>query len=237
MNTQPTNGRFTLSGLKRPEVITSKTKQRVIFVRDISLSMDDDNKKNHASAATRDLLTELALPENKDGFVVGVVDYSSGAQIVAPFAPASELEGKLSDIVTDEYTNISAGLELARSMLEQSPDPVEGKERFLKPVLILFTDGEHNHGPDPLVEANKVKQFADLVTVAFGDDADLDLLRSMANSPEHCYRCSEGRELRAFLAAVGETLSGSLQQGQNATQPLGNIDVANETLFSTDGSC
>ncbi len=236
MNEQITNGGFTLSGLKRPDVITSKTKQRIIFVRDVSLSMDDDNKKVEASAATQDLLTELALPENKDGFYVGVVDYSRTARNVAPLTPAGNLEGSLPDIMTEESTNISAGLEMARDMLEQAPEPVQGKERFLKPVVILFTDGENNHGPDPMDEANTVKQVADLVTVAFGDDADLNLLRAMANSREHCYRCREGRELRAFLAAVGETLSGSLQLGQDATQPLGNIDALDETLDDSDGS-
>jgi uncharacterized protein YegL len=231
MNTINTTNHFTLRGLKRPSVITSETKQRVIFVRDVSLSMDDDNKSIDANAATQDLLTELALPENKSGFEVAVVDYSSNAKIIAPLTSACDLEGKLPDIKTDCSTNIAAGLETARNILQQAPNPVEGKEMYLKPVVILFSDGEHNSGNDPIVESNVLKQLADVITVAFGADADMDLLRVIANTPEHCYRCNEGRELRAFLAAVGETLSGSLQQGVNATQRLKTMTT---TTSSTD---
>jgi len=64
---------------------------------------------------------------------------------------------------------------------------------------------------------------ADLVTVAFGAEADERLLRDLATSSQHFYRCRKGRELRTFLAAVGATLSGTLTQGVNATQALGEI--------------
>lgn len=235
MKTENKNRHFTLSSLKRPDIITSQTKQRVIFVRDVSLSMDDDNKKVDASNATSDLLTELSLPENKDGFYVGVIDYSKNAKIMAEFTKANDLEGTLSEIETEPYTNIASGLEKARSMIDQAPEQVQGEERYLRSVVILFTDGENNHGDDPIEASNQLKEVADLVTVAFGSDADIDLLREIATSREHCYRCREGRELRAFLAAVGETLSGSLQMGQNATQPLSAIDsIADSQSYSEE---
>jgi len=223
MSEQTNTGKFTLTGLKRPEVINSKTKQRIVLVRDVSYSMDDDNKAVEASKATQGFLMELAQPENKDGFYAAVVDYSENAEIVAPFTKATELHGKVTDIKTKSCTNITAGLAQAGRLLEQAPESVNGHERFLKPVVVLFTDGEHNTGKEPYDEAERLKQTADLVTVAFGVDADLDLLRRVANTPEHCYRCGDGRDLRAFLAAVGETLTSSMQIGQDATQPLSQI--------------
>ncbi|MCK5125561.1 MAG: VWA domain-containing protein [candidate division Zixibacteria bacterium] len=219
------NQKFTLTGLKRPDVINSKTKQRVVLVRDVSASMDDDNKAIDANKAIWGFLSELARPENKDGFYVAVVDYSKNAKVVSDFTKATDLEGQLADIKTLDSTNITAGLALAGNLLSQAPDPIEGKERFLKPVVVLFTDGEHNTGEMPYDEADQLKKTADLVTVAFGVDADLGLLQEIANSPEHCYRCGDGRDLRAFLAAVGETLASSMQMGQDATQPLGNITI------------
>ena len=71
--------RFTLTGLQRPAVINSKTKQRVVILRDVSISMNDDNKAVDASRATEGFLSELAQPGNKDGFLVSVVDYSDAA--------------------------------------------------------------------------------------------------------------------------------------------------------------
>ncbi len=217
------NQKFKLTGLKRPDVINSKTKQRVVLVRDISVSMNDDNKAIEANMAINGFLSELAQPENKDGFYVAVVDYSKNAKVVSDFTKATDLVNQLADIKTLDCTNITAGLALTGDLLSQAPNPIEGKERFLKPVVVLFTDGEHNTGEMPYGEAAQLKKTADLVTVAFGLDADLDLLRELANSTEHCYRCGDGRDLRAFLAAVGETLASSIQLGQDATQPLGNI--------------
>ncbi len=215
--------KFALTGLKRPDFINSKNKQRVVLVRDVSVSMDDDNKAIDANMAVNGFLSELAQPENKNGFHVAVVNYSKNAKMVSEFTKATELEGQLADIKTEDCTNITAGLALASETLEKAPNPIEGKERFLKPVVVLFTDGEHNTGELPYGEAEHLKNIADLVTVAFGSDADIDLLRELANSREHCYRCGDGRDLRAFLAAVGETLASSMQRGLDATQQLGNI--------------
>ena len=214
---------FSLTGLKRPDVITSLTRQRAIFVRDASNSMSENNKARDASRATQNFLAELAKPENKDGFYVAVIDYSDDATIVAPFAKATELEGTLEDIETRINTNITAGLKKARKLLEDTPDPIDSKERFLKPVVILFSDGCHNEGPKPHTAAKDLKDIADLITVAFGSDADENLLREIATTPEHCYRCQDGKDLRAFMAAVGDTLTTTMLRGEDATQPLGEI--------------
>jgi len=104
---------------------------------------------------------------------------------------------------------------------------VEGLEvQHLRSVVILFTDGQHNTGPGPRAVAREVREKADLVTVAFGGDADEALLKELATSPQHFYRCKNGRELRAFLAAVGATMSQTLGARQNATQALSQIRPA-----------
>lgn len=223
MTNHTTSNSFTLSGLKRPDVITNHNQQRAILVRDASVSMDDEGKALEASKASQNFVAELAKPENKDGFYVAVIDYSERAAIVNPFAKATELKGHLEQISTISGTNITAGLARARRLLEETPDKIDGKEQFLKPVVVLFTDGCHNTGQPPHDEAQKLKKVADVVTAAFGSDADLDLLREIANSPEHCYRCQDGHDLRAFMAAVGTTLSHSIRAGEDATKPLSEI--------------
>ena len=224
MNAQNQNSKpmtIVSGGLRRPNWICRNVKQNVVFVRDKSGSMSGQKAKD-ASAASLDLVTELAEPANKDGFYVGVVDFGRGATVVHNLDKATTLNGRVSTLsATDGCTNITAGLAEALTVLEKAAknNNQEGVS-FLRPVVIVFTDGCHNEGPDPHNVANRLKGVADLVTVAFGSDADEKLMRSLATSPQHFYRCSTGRELRSFLAAVGATMTATMAAGTNATQAL-----------------
>ena len=223
MNAQNQNSKpmtIVSGGLRRPNWICRNVKQNVVFVRDKSGSMDGQKTKD-ASAASLDLVAELAEPANKDGFYVGVVDFGRGSTIVHNLDKATTLNGRVSSLfANDGSTNITAGLEDALSVLEKAEQHKQEGVLLLRPVVIVFTDGCHNEGPDPQNVANRVKGVADLVTVAFGSDADETLMRSLATSPQHFYRCSTGRELRSFLAAVGATMTATMAAGTNATQAL-----------------
>jgi len=228
MNTQSQNSKpmtIVRSGLRRPNWICRNVKQNVIFVRDKSGSMSGQKAKD-ASAASLDLVAELAEPTNKDGFNVAVVDFASGSKIVHNLEKATTLNGKVASLSVGMFggsTNITAGLEDAVAILEKTEKQSQEGVAFLRPVVIVFTDGCHNEGPDPCSVANRLKGIADLVTVAFGSDADEALMRSLASTPQHFYRCSTGRELRSFLAAVGATMTATMAAGSNATQALTTI--------------
>lgn len=223
MNAQNQNSKpmtIVSGGLRRPNWICRNVKQNVVFVRDKSGSMDGQKAKD-ASAASLDLVAELAEPANKDGFYVGVVDFGRGSTVVHNLDKATTLNGRVSSLsANDGSTNITAGLEDALSVLEKVEKHNQEGVTFLRPVVIVFTDGCHNERSDPHNVANRLKGVADLVTVAFGSDADEKLMRSMATSPQHFYRCSTGRELRSFLAAVGATMTATMAAGTNATQAL-----------------
>ena len=94
---------------------------------------------------------------------------------------------------------------------------------YLRPVIVAFSDGQTCGKDETRLIATKLKNSADLVTVAFGADADEAFLREIATSPQHFYRCSDGKSLRAFFAAVGATMCVSLQRGQNATIALSQV--------------
>jgi uncharacterized protein YegL len=88
-------------------------------------------------------------------------------------------------------------------------------------LVLLFSDGCHNTGPSPEPAAARLRAAgATVVSVAYGTDADEDLLRRLATSPQHFFRCKDGKELRAFFAAVGATLSASVPRGVNPKQAL-----------------
>ena len=211
------------AGLRRPAWISAGVNQVAVLVRDGSRSMAG-RKARDACAASEALVEELARPVNKDGFWVAMVDFKDVAKAVAPLDRATALHGCVPVLdATHGWTNITAGLELAGAILRDSrAREVDGLE-FLRPVVLCYTDGRHTKGPDPLPAAKALRQSADLVTIAFGDDADESLMREIASTPEHFYRCASGRELRAFLAAVGATLTRTLAARGNATNALTRI--------------
>ena len=229
MNTQSQNIKsmtIIRSGLHRPNWICRNVHQNVVLVRDASGSMNGQ-KANDASAASLDLVAELAQPINKDGFNVAVVDFSETSKIVHAMGKATEANGKIAALSTNSFggsTNITSGLENALLILDTPYDQSNEGISYLRPVVILFTDGCHNEGPPPNAIADRLKQKADLVTVAFGDDADEDLMRKLATSLQHFYRCATGRDLRSFLAAVGATMTATMAAGTNATRALGTIN-------------
>ncbi len=219
------NGTIVTGGIKRPAWICGNVKQAAIQVRDCSGSMTGEKAKE-AAAASMDLNTELADPANKDGFLVALIDFDSSAEIVQDLTPATKLAGQ--DIPLDigrfgGSTNITSGLEKALDIVnrvENSP------EEHLKTVVIIFTDGDHNTGPSPEQVAEQLKKKADIVAIAFGSDADEGLLKRLASTPQHFYRCkSGGKELRAFFAAVGATMTATRTRGQNATEALRQISL------------
>jgi len=211
-----------VSGLRRPTWICSGAKQVCILARDASGSMTGE-KARDAEDASRDLVTELASPDNKDGFRCAVVDFSSDAQTGQTIEDASTLSGHMPSLSVSGDTNITSALERAVNLLDEAERASGQTVTYLRPVVILFSDGCHNTGPDPRDVGNSLKQKADLVTVAFGTDADESMLLDLATSPQHFYRCRNGRDLRQFLAAVGKTMTRTLAAKTNATLALAQI--------------
>lgn len=213
------------AGLRRPDWICRNCHQHVILVRDASSSMAGEKSKA-ASAASTDLVAELALPANKDGFHVSVIDFSSSAKVAHTKCAATALTSSLHRLDGGPFggnTNITAALKLATDLVDFDQHSTTPGVRWLRPAVLLFSDGQHNVGAGPEAVADELKKKADVVTIAFGSDAAESELRRLATSPQHFYRCTSGAELRKFLAAVGATISASLAAGTNATQALGKV--------------
>src|SRR4051812_45209336 len=96
MNTQP-NKTIIRGALRRPNWLCRNAKQNVVLVRDMSGSMSGE-PANQASAASLDLVAELAQPSNKDGFNVAVVDFAGDARTVHPLIKATDLNGRVAPL-------------------------------------------------------------------------------------------------------------------------------------------
>ena len=65
--------------LKIPTGVSSNTKQHVLLVRDCSSSMSG-SKVDEMNLATTGLIQELASEQNKDGFLVSLIDFSTSSK-------------------------------------------------------------------------------------------------------------------------------------------------------------
>ena len=207
------------SGVSRPAWQSRSNKQLAILVRDCSGSMSG-SKASEATKASQGLVAELANPANRDGFEVAVINFEGSATLVNDVTLATALTGRVSPVHGGGGTDVATGLKIATDVLAR---PILGTEDYLRPVVVAFSDGQTSNRAGAESLATSLKANADLVSVAFGSDADEGFLRGIATSPDHFYRCSDGGSLRAFFAAVGATMCTSLQRGQNATQALSQV--------------
>lgn len=205
------------SGLVRPVSVAPRA-QLTVLVRDASSSMAGE-KAADADAASRALVSDLAEPGNRGAFTVGVVDFASTVSRVQPPEAAETLVTHMAPLDASGSTNVAAALDQAGAIIRTAPAELAAA----RPVVLLFSDGRPNCGGDARLAAATLKENADVVTVAFGGDADEAFLREIATSPAHAYRCRDGRELRKLFRAVGATLSRSITAGVPATGALGTL--------------
>jgi uncharacterized protein YegL len=219
-STLPTGQTIIQGALRRPAYLNQR--QRILIVRDRSSSMNSHSKAADAEKATRELIAELNAPSNGDAFEVSIVDFNESAIVTAAWKKASAMSDQALALAPAGETSISAGLSAAQRQLDQT-EPLEIAHSYLRPVVLIFSDGNHNSGADPITAANDLKKVADIVTVAFGHDADEEMLRRIASTPQHSVRCATGAQLRSFFAVVGKTLTQTRGAGRSATQALAMI--------------
>jgi Mg-chelatase subunit ChlD len=219
--TQSTSNPFTIiSPPLRRAKIHSLSRQRVVLCLDGSGSMQDQNKAQDTFAASLGLCQELALLINKDAFEIAVIRFADTAELVHPLQKASSLVGHLRPLEADGGTNLTSALELADRILTEAARPIAPQAiRYVRPLTVVMSDGRHNTGPSPIPAAAALKRSSDLLTVAFGDDADEEMLRAIATE-QLSVRCRAGADLRCYFAEVGRTLTVTCAAGINAATAL-----------------
>jgi Mg-chelatase subunit ChlD len=222
---QPPNGPYQVlsPGLRRAKV-HSRSHQRVVFALDGSGSMLLENKAHDAIEATRGCCQELALPVNKDAFEVALILFADTARLIEPFQRPSSLIVRLDELeakLLGGGTNIAAALALANEILcKATAEPTAADLRYVQPLNVLLSDGCHNEDGDPVVAANKLKMTSDVLTVAFGSDADDEMLAAIATQQLNV-RCRNGAELRRYFAQIGRTLTVTRAAGLSVSQAMG----------------
>lgn len=190
--------------LSLPSGIASNVKQHVVVVVDTSSSMSGA-KIDEANMACIAFDSELANPENKDGFLRSTVHFSSGAEIKEV---ASSAETPSPRAHASGGTNFDAALlKVIDAITDFASRPNPDGWHYLRPHVLFLSDG-HSNVSDKNIAA--LHEIADVTAIAYGSDAARDTLARISTDGQTHVVGTSGTELRKFLAAVGKTLSQSL---------------------------
>lgn len=206
--------------VSRPLLLRSE--QDVILVVDGSGSVAPIQQE--IGQAVRDLVGELALPANKDAFWLWAIAFDDMAVEILPHTKASQALPLLANFEPCDGRGGSTSYGSAAEAVKNKLVEIKGiYPNHIKPVVLLFGDGgETENAPDKVTAAwQDVGKLADVISVGYRGGSGLfeDFMRSLTSAG--CFQVvSNGRELRAFLADVGRTITRSKQRGISVTKAL-----------------
>jgi uncharacterized protein YegL len=180
-------------------------------------------KAQAATQGIRDLIIEAQTKSphgiERSCYDLLLVSFSDDAKIFpgCDMVPVRHIDSQTIELRGDGgQTNITAGLELIRNRLmpymQALQEHPERAEHPL-PLVLLYSDGEHNVGPGPQAVAAEIKDLNldgdPVVIVCAGiavgkEHPDEATLRAIA-SPECYFPATELEKLTRFLAEVGSS--------------------------------
>jgi len=162
---------FEVDGANAKISETTSGKSEIIFVMDISNSMNESNKLKNARNAAKSFAERL-LSNNADGNVkVGIVAFgTNGHTILSPSADVNKVKKALDDTKVgynsdDGGTNIQAGIKTAQNAFSSDDS---------KKIMVLLSDGE----PTYSYEATSF----DLNPTVLNDGSNVYLLNNFTNT-------------------------------------------------------
>ncbi len=184
-------------GVAAPAFPLEREPVSLIFIVDISGSMDYDNRLEAAKRIMLGLL-EQAAPADR----VALVVYGYIAQVQVPLQDAEDvpqLQQAIRRLNTAGTTNAEAGIRLAYELAE--PEILHGQ----KVRLVLFSDGVGNvgeTGPDQILDLvdQAAQRLATLTTVGVGVSGNYNdvLMERLANRGNGTYHYIERRRRNSW---------------------------------------
>lgn len=179
--------------------------QKIYFVCDNSGSVSGD-PADQINQATKNMMSIMSAPENKDGFRVSVIMFGSNADLVC--------EDKAPQDVNLAVDGNGGGTELTPAL--DIVAKLEGKA-LIRPnrvkvnsMMIILSDGGFGDTAQSIQMIDGLKQQGmQVMTIGVGDACDEAVLRNAATSSDF-YAKTDGSGLMSLLAKVGKTMSQGL---------------------------
>jgi Ca-activated chloride channel family protein len=160
----------------------TKRKANIFLVVDTSGSMEGE-KMAAAQAALREFMAQIKGDQER----VGLVEFGSTVNNIAPLDELannrSQIEGSIDSLQAYGNTALLDGVRTAYVRLQQINDP----ERIN--AIVVMTDGRENNSYTTLRELQREIERGNsqgvpvvIFAIAFGEDADYDVLRAIAET-------------------------------------------------------
>lgn len=163
-------------------------------------------KAQAVGEAVERLISKLKTSSRRQDFWLALIVFDNSVEVRLTPTPMTEID--LSSTQTDPYlggeTAIGDALFAAGNMAEEFLAGEKDLPRSL--VIMLMSDGQNTTGRAPLDVAREIKSKlgskVNLVSFAYGKDADAGTLTRIASDPEKGFRSSDSaEELRSFFEA------------------------------------
>jgi uncharacterized protein YegL len=193
----------------------------VVFVVDTSPSMKGE-KLNDATRGVQLAERELAAVD-PEKFAVSIVSFSHQASIVEGMRSV-RAQPALPNLAIGDCTAIGEGINLGNQVATEKTNADVAAGRNPKNIMLVLTDGQNQSGRNPIKEAAAAKASGTLVlTIAYGDDADMTQLRAIASSPAHALKAGDADALKKIFRSFARTVSQTAVGGGDFFQRLATI--------------
>jgi uncharacterized protein YegL len=177
---------------------------------DRSWSMNPDSPESNGEDLFKKAQDAAIAFTNKIDFTANRVAVTAFAGSTSPVitlsSSSSEVISAINSLAPEGWnnsgTNITSAVQKAQQLLDSSLSA-----RYA-PVLILMSDGMHNHGnPRPVAQANAAKlQNIRVITIGLGSNADQQTLRDMASQTSDYYYAPTADDLEAIYVELAESV-------------------------------
>lgn len=227
---------------KRPGGELATRPLHFIWICDCSGSMSVDAKIQSLNTAIREAIPHMqgVADENPNAEVlVRALKFSSGAQWhISQPTPVANF--KWVDLTAEGVTDMGKALTLVAEQLAMPPMT----ERALPPVLVLISDGQPTDD-----FAGGLKTLTDLpwgkkavrISIAIGEDADLEVLQKFIGHPEIKPLQANNSEalvnhIRWVSTAVLKSASSPASQISGSTSPAMNVPIPTPSNAGPDSA-
>jgi uncharacterized protein YkwD/Mg-chelatase subunit ChlD len=185
--------------------VVNRTPADIVLVIDRSSSMNDllgflfgGTKLDGAREAAKVFVDQVDLETER----IGVVQFEGSASLLHPLDDdAAAIKAAIDTLSGQNSTAIHAGLVEAHRELTGSRHRTQASR-----VIVLLSDGRSDaNAALEAAEAAKTDGIR-IVTIGLGSDADQDLLRSLASTPQDYYFAPETAQLADIYRSVAQTI-------------------------------
>lgn len=158
----------------------TKRPTNVYLVVDTSGSMAEGSKLRSTKEALRAFVEQIKGERDQ----IGIVDFASG---IKGFAPLQPLDTEARSILLTQIDDMSAtgGTALIDAVYDATNDLIARSDSESINAIVVMTDGQENESGRSLGELQRLierqsEQRLVIFTVAFGNDADVELLQAIS---------------------------------------------------------